>query len=495
MAGGTLTFALTYDSKSLDPQRNISKGGPPVLRALVDSLTDQDTESGEIVPWLAEKWTVNPESTEFTFTLQPDVTFSDGTPLDSAAVKANFDALQELGAAHSMASGYLEGYRETRVIDSQNFTVVFEQPTAQFLQGTSTISLGIISPASAALSEDERRTDGVIGSGPFVIESHTPDKEYVLAKRTGYDWSSSESLHTGEARLDRIVFPVVPESGMRAGLLSSGQVDGIDDVQAQDQPAFDGNGFYLASAVGAGLVYNFGINETRPFTQDRNVRLAIQYGIDRKGIVDAVLAGVANPATNVLASTTPGWTDASASFAYDPDRSQALLDEAGWAPGPDGIRVKDGQRLVLELPYFQDETDRLTLVQQQLKDIGIDLKLEHVDNATRNERFDSGQNDLHYTNVTRGDPDILRYYLADNSEYVNKVLNADVIDLVTRQAAESDTAQRMELVAELQQVLIDDAHIIPLWEIIQTKAFRDAVHDVTFDNGARMRFYDTWIQP
>jgi peptide/nickel transport system substrate-binding protein len=92
-AGGTLTFAVSSDAKCVDPQQVGSNDAIYSARQLVDSLTDQDPATGKIVPWLAEKWQISPDATGYTFTLRKGVTFSDGTPLDAAAVKATFDAV------------------------------------------------------------------------------------------------------------------------------------------------------------------------------------------------------------------------------------------------------------------------------------------------------------------------------------------------------------------------------------------------------------------
>jgi peptide/nickel transport system substrate-binding protein len=97
--------------------------------------------------------------------------------------------------------------------------VSFDAPNVQFLQGTSTHSLGILSPATVAASDDERCA-AVVGSGPFVIESYTRDDSVVLARRAGYAWGSSLWEQPGEAHLDRIEFRVVPESGVRVGACS-----------------------------------------------------------------------------------------------------------------------------------------------------------------------------------------------------------------------------------------------------------------------------------
>jgi len=166
--GGTLRFAVGSDAGCIDPQQVGSNDSIYSARQLVDSLTDQDPESGEIVPWLAEDWEINDEVTEFTFTLQEGITFSNGDPLDAQAVADNFDAAEELGPRATLISGYLEDYVETEVEDDRTFTVKFEEPNAQFLQASSTHSLGILHPDTVAQTDDERCAS-VIGSGPFVF--------------------------------------------------------------------------------------------------------------------------------------------------------------------------------------------------------------------------------------------------------------------------------------------------------------------------------------
>ncbi|MHA3021707.1 ABC transporter substrate-binding protein [Mycobacterium sp. BMJ-28] len=492
-AGGEFTFATAYDAKSRDPQRNLGNGAPQVLQHVYDSLTDQDPKTGKLTPWLAESWQQNADLTEFTFTLRPGVTFSDGTPLDATAVKVNFDRIPHLGATHNLAAGYLEGYRETRVIDPLKFAVVFDHPTAQFLQATSTLSLAIISPQSALQNTDDRKSKGTIGSGPFVITDYTPDKSYTLEKRKDYAWPSSRAAHTGPAYLDKITVVIVPESGVRAGVLASGQVDGADMVRPQDQAQFDGNGFFLSSTVAPGLAYSLAPNESRPIVKDQAIRRAIQYGIDRSIIVDTILQGAGQKSTSVLTNETPGWIDLAADFAYDPEKSKTILDQAGWMVGPDGIREKDGQKLSLYLPFDLDEVDRLTLVQGQLRDIGIDLKIEKLDGATFDQKETENLNDFTYTYWKRADPDILRFYLAHDLSDMNKVANPDVEDVLQRQSVEPDIKVRNELVAQAQKLVIDDAHLIPLWDIIETRAYSQRVHDPSVNAAARVNFYDTWI--
>src|SRR6202008_3245166 len=103
---------------------------------------------GEIKPWLATTWQTSPDATSYTFTLREGVTFSDGTPLDADAVAANLDRVSQLGAPAPLAKSYLASYQSTTVTGPTTFTGSFSRPNVQFLQGTSTVSLGILSPAS-----------------------------------------------------------------------------------------------------------------------------------------------------------------------------------------------------------------------------------------------------------------------------------------------------------------------------------------------------------
>lgn len=104
-SGGTLNFAVGSDAGCVDPQQVGSNDTIYSLRQVVDSLTDQDPETGKIVPWLAKSWDVSKDATTFTFRLQSGVTFSDETPLTAQVVKENFDAVPKLGASRPWPPG------------------------------------------------------------------------------------------------------------------------------------------------------------------------------------------------------------------------------------------------------------------------------------------------------------------------------------------------------------------------------------------------------
>lgn len=219
-SGGTLTFAVGSDAGCVDPQQVGSNESIYSVRQTVDSLTDQDPETGKIVPWLAKSWDINSDATEFTFHLRSGVTFSDGSKLTAQVVKDNFDAVPKLGALGVLAQGYLSSVKSTTAVDPLTVKVSFKEPNAQFLQATSTHSLGIESSASVKKTPQQKCSDGVVGSGPFVLKQYVQNQSITLAKRAGYDWGSSLWSKKGEAYLDKLVFKVVPEAGVRAAVSS-----------------------------------------------------------------------------------------------------------------------------------------------------------------------------------------------------------------------------------------------------------------------------------
>ncbi|MFP5020669.1 ABC transporter substrate-binding protein [Pseudonocardia phyllosphaerae] len=492
--GGTLTVAVASDQGCADPQQVKSNDSIYSLRQVVDSLTDQDPRSGAIVPWLATRWSSNPQATAWTFTLRRGATFSDGSPVDAAAVKANLDRVPKLGARGTLAKGYLAGYAGTDVVAPDRFTVRFTKPNVQFLQGTSTHSLGLLSPASAARSDDERCA-GVVGSGPFVIESYVKDQTTVLARRPGYAWGSPLFTHPGEAYLDHAEFRVVPESGVRAGSLQSGEVDVIASVGQQDEAPLAAAGVAMPARPNPGLPFGITFNQASPLGKDPAVREAVTRGIDRDQVVGAVFPSQTKVATGPLASTTPYWTDRSAAIRFDPARAARVLDAAGWVPGPDGVRVRGGQRLVVPVTWAQNAaTNRpaLELVQQQLRGIGIEVDLQEKQISELDGIQQSGNFVALWGNLTRADPDILRSQFSSAGVNFYRFPPGPLDAPLTAQAAAVDPRKRAAAAARAQQILADDHRVAPVAELTTVLGVAPTAHDVAFDASSRIQLHDTW---
>jgi peptide/nickel transport system substrate-binding protein len=495
-SGGTLTFAVGSDAGCVDPQQVGSNDTIYSVRQLVDSLTDQDPETGEIVPWLAERWEVSDDATTFTFHLRDGVTFSAGSPLTAQVVKDNLDAVPDLGPLASLARGYLAGYTGTTVVDDLTAEVTFSAPNVQFLQATSTHSLGLVSSASAALPPEQRCSDGIVGSGPFTLGEYVQNQSITLEKRDGYDWGSSRWDKDGEAYLDEIVFQIVPEAGVRTGSLQSGQVHAIGSVGQADEAALTAAGIELQARANPGVVFGVTFNNSLPQVADRAVRQAVSLAVDRQEIVDAVFPTGTKPATSVLASTTPGHVDLSDTLAHDPERAAGLLDEAGWVPGGDGVREKDGVRLTLEVlwaPVIGTNQPALELLQQQLAEVGVEVTLREQPVAQTFTILQSGDFEGAWGNVTRADPDILRGSYSTQLANLYRLPASGLDELLTAQAASTDPAEREHLVEQAQELLVDEAFTVPVVELQTTLGVSPDVHDLEFDASSRLQLHDTWV--
>ncbi|MFA1545972.1 ABC transporter substrate-binding protein [Actinomadura chokoriensis] len=494
-SGGTLTFAVGSDAGCVDPQQVGSNDTIYSVRQLVDSLTDQDPSTGKIVPWLARSWTVGDDARKFTFRLRPGVTFSDGTALTAEVVKANFEAVPKLGPLAGLAAGYLSGYEGTRVVDDLTAEVRFKEPNAQFLQATTTHSLGIVSAASARMTPQRRCSEGIIGSGPFTLARYAPNQSIELANRKGYAWGSSLWRKQGGAYLDRLVFKILPEAGVRTGGLQSGQLDAIGSVGRADEAALKASGVRLQARANPGVVFGLAPNNERFPLDDEKVRQAITLAIDRRQVAETVFPSGTRPATSVLAHTTPGYVDVG-TLAPDRARAGRLLDAAGWTAGSDGVRRKDGRKLSLTATWFAiAATNRpsLELIQQHLKAVGVQLALKEVPIARIAQVQQSGDFDLLWVNVTRADPDILRNSFSSKLANAYRVPATDLDALLDGQAAASDQAERWDLVARAQRQIVQHAYTIPVVELQTELGTARKVHDLRFDASSRIQLHDTWI--
>ncbi|MCW2292468.1 peptide/nickel transport system substrate-binding protein [Pseudomonas sp. BIGb0408] len=492
--GGILRVAFDGDPLCIDPHQAGNNTALNVGRQLTDSLTDQDPQSSEIVPWLAERWEISEDSRRFTFHLREGVTFSDGTPLDAAAVKANFEAIIGLGALATLGGTYLSGLESIEVPEPLTLVVSFKQPNAQFLQATSTMSLGLFATSTLQRSSEERCQGALVGSGPFVLDSFTHNQSVKLSHRADYAWPSSLAGHQGRAWLDGIEFVIIPESGVRLGSLLSRQIDVNTGVAVQDEGILEAQGIPFIARPNPGIVFNLAPNESRELLKETAVRQALNKAIDRSEL-QGIISRYQKPATSALASSTPLYHDLSGALQHDAQGAARLLDEAGWQLGADGIRARDGQRLSFRVDYWQASTPVLELIQQQLRQAGIELRLNKTTISQTSALQSEGDYDLWFFNLTRADPDVLRTVFFASGRNVNKRPFSEVDEVLQASASVLDAGQRRQLIQRASQLLVEQGHILPLYESATVTAFGNQVHGLHYEASTRLQFFDTWLEP
>lgn len=504
--GGTLRFGLLAGPLTPDVHLGGTYADGIVAGNTTDKLTWFNLDTKEIEPWLAEDWTVSDDLTEYTFVIREGVTFSDGTDLTAESVKENYDMLgfgaADLGVAANteLFPGYLGAE-----VDGNAVTLRFDTPQASVLRATSHFNTGILASSTLALTAEERANfENQVGSGPFVVTAFDSEGTTVLERRDDYDWSPTSREHDGAAWLESVELIVTPEATARTGALRAGELDAILDVQPTDERALEAENYEIASALVPGKTNSFDIYVDKSPTNDLAVRKALQLGWNREALFQSVLSDSYAPATSIASEVLAGAVDYSeSSLRYDPEEAEQLLDEAGWEVGDDGIRVKNGERLVVRvnaLNIIVVNKPAFELVQQDLREVGIELDLQVLPSTEwrANRENNDAWNVIQYTQ-TAGDIGVLAEVFSPLRTNISNVAETNefyqpLVDVLAQLQTTPDGPERDEVAREAQDLIIEEyALTSPIFNLAQVAASAPGVNGVGFDAYARGNLFNAWI--
>jgi peptide/nickel transport system substrate-binding protein len=499
---GTLVYGMAGGFDTLDVTTTTFTRVGRIGLHLVDPLV-WSTGPGRYAPGLATSWTVSPDATAYTFKLREDVKFHDGTPFTAEAVKVTFDRIVDPETRAQTAFSFIGPYERTDVLDRYTVRVRFKSPHAAFLNSASTPYLGIISPA--ALQKYGRDFGRVVfvGTGPFMLQSYRTDAEVRLIRNPNYAWGARIFRHDGLPYLESIVFRIIPEDATRLATLETGETLFIEDVPTSDyQRLKSSRDKVLIEIPQAGSGWSLMMNQQRPPMNELAVRRAIMHGVDKEGLVKTVWNGVFKAACGPLTPNMFGFDpETCKKTAYNPDLSRRLLDEAGWRLGPDGVRVKDGQRLRLDfyLQPPQKHQEMAQFVQASLRQVGIEVVLHVQARAAYLDAVRQGRHHIQFWWDTGTDPGQMLRILFHSSNAGggtnrNNYRNAEMDRLIDQIAAVADPGRRREVVARAQHKVIDEAVMVYLADPPSLYAHDRSVTGVWVDWGGNYPyFYDTRV--
>jgi len=508
--GGTLIYLdkQVHGNLYVPAAGTYSNGG--VLGQITDRLTWQNPETLEIEPWIAESWDINEDATIYTFKIRPNVTFSDGSPLDAVAVARNYDTYG-LGNSElrQPVSEVINNYDHSEVLDPLTVRFHFNRPSPGFLQGTSVLGSGLVSLKTLELPFDQTGdATKIIGSGPFVVASENLGKELVLQVREDYDWAPQKFAHQGRAYLDGIRFLTVPEDNVRIGALIAGQAHFIRYLEAYDEERVAASGLTIYAPSTRGVNNNLIFRPDNELVADVKVRRALLHATDTKAVVAALYSSNYPVASSVVAKTAIGYIDQSEKLRFDSALAEQLLDEAGWIKGADNIREKQGRKLELDVIEAVNQPRNkamLQLIAQQWAQIGVKLNVRPWD-ATGYvvDNLDPQKTPLAPAMVGRADADVVKSnfhpknrdamrQLGGMSDQVKSFIDEKLNRLLEDVASEPVHEKRVALLGQALEHLIDEAYIIPIFEEPQVYGGAEHIKGIGFEAVGRPFFYNTYI--
>lgn len=477
----TIVAAVVADPGHLNPA--ITTGSPvhAVADSLFNGLVALDDKQNPVAD-LATRWEVDEAGTRYVFHLAR-ANWHDGKPVTSADVKFTFERV--LLRLHARTRASLAPVLDSiDTPDSQTVVFRFKRPYPALLQQLDVTEAPILPAHIYGEGEIDKNPANLkpVGSGPFRFESYARDDRVVLVRNPDY-------FKPGAPRADRLVFRVIPEAATQVQAFLAGEVDFIGRVAGSEVARLSASGRadirdVTAGPGGSNCVMTLGFNLDKPALQKLEVRRAIAMTIDRQQFVDRILLGHGRAATAPISSGL-AWAHASGSFpasAPNPAAALALLDQAGLAPGADGVR------LTLELVQFASFGRYAELLRQQLATIGISVRPRLLDPAamaaavfTRRE-FDLTL--VSYCNGTDPEIGVKRMYVSSsigNVPFSNAAAyrSADVDGLFAQAGAVVDRARRGAFYQQAQAIIVRDMPYVWLVETDFTTAWRKGLDGFT----------------
>lgn len=473
--GQTLRLALHADIGSKNPGVNRDGSSDMVLAHVVEGLVAYG-EDLTIKPMLAESWSSNPEATDYVLHLRKGIKFHNGEELTAKDVVWNFKRYLAAETDFQCAGRYNgtvgAAIQDISAADDYTVNIKFDAPAPNFLMTLATIQCTpwIIHPSSVAA---DGKFDKPIGTGPYQFSEWQTGRYVELKKFDDYSaLTGGKDGYAGnkQALVPTLRFMTVPDASTRSNGLVSGDLDMIDEVDPTLIDTLTGKSMNVdVQPTPSWMTLHLQTNAPR--LKDERVRQAIAHAIDLEQLVAAVGQGryVANP--SIIPSTSPYRDESTATWpAYDVEKAQALLAEAGY----------NGEPISLLVSNRDDRVQVATIVQAMLNMAGINAQLEVRDWATQLDRYRRGDYEMEiFAYSARLDPLLMfQSLIGDKAKEPTHLWdNQEALALRTKAAETQDFAERKKLYNELHQLMAKQVPIIGLFNMPTITALNPKVTD------------------
>jgi peptide/nickel transport system substrate-binding protein len=406
--GGTLTFGAAGAPDLFDPFYASDGETFRVTRQIFEGLLGFAPGRADLEPELATSWSAGPDGKVWTFTLRTGVRFHDGTEFNAEAVCANFDRwYHQTGAGQNPAlsyywienfGGFADGaqpslFESCTPRDASTAVVRLSRSTGKFPSLLALPAFAMQSPAAMARHQADNVTaqgdsfsyppyarEHPTGTGPFAFAGYDAANGTITLRRSANYWGEP-------AKLDRLIFRIIPDETARRQALEAGEIDGYDLPNPADWQKLRDSGFTLQIRDPFNVLYLGITQKNSPALRDLRVRQALAHAVDRATLVSAALPDGAEVAREFYPDTVEGWTPDVREYPYDPQRARELLQQAGAA----NLTVNFYWPTEVTRPYLPDPRSIFGAIREDLEAAGITVNpvskpwnggyIDDIDNA------------------------------------------------------------------------------------------------------------------
>lgn len=481
---------------TLNPAVSALRDVAPIVNNIFDTLV-WVTPEFKITPDLATAWEISDGGKLYTFKLREDVTFHDGTPFNAAAVVANFAYITDTDSKARSGLSALGPCVTAKAVGEFIVQIVCKEPHSPLLLNLGTPYTAIQSPAAIKKYGAELGLHPT-GTGPFLFSSYKPNQSVVLTRNDKYEWNPPALHFKGPPKIASLTFQIVPNDQSRVSQFMAGQSHGMNRTPGvywnslKDNPKFA----QLPIPI-SGLGIFVELNADRFPTDDVAVRRAIQYSVDKKGIVQLAASGVFPVADTPLTKGMIGYDPSLENhYPYDPKKAAELLVGAGWKKSSD-FWDKDGKRLTLKLTVISTRPAYVRIaeaMQEYLRKAGMDVQIEQQALSAWFAGGIAGEFSFTPLQLVGTDPSVMNsIFMPGQYLYWNKYTNTELQALLGQGLTEMDENARITIYKKAQKLIMDSAVLMPIHQNVDLMTLSNKLKGVTYSAGGFQYFGATTL--
>lgn len=482
-ANQTIVFAQGAEPRGLDPAFVDDGESSKVIVNIYEGLLAYEKDSTEVVPALAEEWTVSDDGLSYTFKLREGVKFHDGTDFNAEAVKINIDRQIPPQVVEDMpyASFVFADVKDVEVVDTYQVKINLTKQNSAFLANLAmSLAAPIVSPA--ALDANSGNVNKApVGTGPYKFVSWNPAEDIVLVRNEEY-WGE-------KAKTQNVIFKFIPDNSARIVALKNGEVDIIDGIDSTGVAQIETDGNVIYNMPGMNINY-MAYNVSRAPFDNVAVRTALSKAINVPELVQALYGDYAEVATTILPTFIPGYSQAVKQVSYDPEAAKAELEAAGFNQ-PIKMIVYNNPR-----PYNARNKALAETILSYWSKVGVDVTIEDYDWTTYKDKVIAGDYDVCFYGWIgdNGDPDNFLNLLSDQNPAMNvSRLNDETFNAMISEGTSTEKgSERDAIYTKAEQYIADLAVWVPISHASSLSAHTPNVQNYSYHATGNIFFKDMY---